>query len=122
MTAQDGVVFADAEERALQRQFEQAEQRFEVGLTAVTDVHEARAGYDNARARAIVSKNNLADAKEALYELTGQYFDDIDPNPPFGNNKNPQKIENGRKEKQVYFQVRHDQQKHIKILYSFFEI
>jgi outer membrane protein len=79
LTAQDGVIFAEAEEKALQRQFEQAEQRFEVGLTAVTDVHEARAGYDNARARAIVSRNNLADTKEALYELTGQYFDDIDP-------------------------------------------
>lgn len=79
LTAQDGVIFAEAEERALQRQFEQAEQRFEVGLTAVTDVHESRASYDNARARAIVSRNNLADTKEALYELTGQYFDDIDP-------------------------------------------
>ena len=43
LTAQDGVIFAEAEEKALQRQFEQAEQRFEVGLTAVTDVHEARA-------------------------------------------------------------------------------
>ncbi len=79
LSAQDGVIFAEAEEKALQRQFEQAEQRFEVGLTAVTDVHEARASYDNARARAIVSRNNLADTKEALYELTRQYFDDIDP-------------------------------------------
>ena len=79
LTAQDGVIFAEAEEKALQRQFEQAEQRIEVGLTAVTDVHEARASYDNARARAIVSRNNLADTKEALYELTGQYFDDYDP-------------------------------------------
>lgn len=79
LTAQDGVIFAEAEEKALQRQFEQAEQRFEVGLTAVTDVHEARASYDNARARAIVSRNELADTKEALYELTSQYFDDIDP-------------------------------------------
>ena len=79
LTAQDGVIFAEAEEKALQRQFEQAEQRFEVGLTAVTDVHEARASYDNARARAIVSRNSLADTKEALVELTGQYFDDYDP-------------------------------------------
>ena len=55
LTAIDGVTFAEAEELALQRQFEQAEQRFEVGLTAVTDVHEARASYDNARARAIVA-------------------------------------------------------------------
>ena len=74
----DGVTFAEAEEKALQRQFEQAEQRFEVGLTAVTDVHEARAGYDNARARAIVARNVLADAKEALKELTGEHFEAYD--------------------------------------------
>lgn len=79
LTAIDGVTFAEAEEKALQRQFEQAEQRFEVGLTAVTDVHEARASYDNARARAIVSRNNQADAQEGLRELTGQYFSVLDP-------------------------------------------
>jgi outer membrane protein len=78
LTLIDGVTFAEAEEKALQRQYEQAEQRFEVGLTAVTDVHEARASYDNARARAIVARNDLADAKEALKALTGQYFDEYD--------------------------------------------
>lgn len=78
LTNIDNVTFAEAEEEALQRQFEQAEQRFEVGLTAVTDVHEARASYDNARARAIVARNNLEDAKEALRELTGTYFEEYD--------------------------------------------
>ncbi len=78
LTLMDGVTFAEAEELALKRQFEQAEQRFEVGLTAVTDVHEARASYDNARARAIVARNNLDDAKEQLRVLTGQYFDNFD--------------------------------------------
>jgi len=78
LTLTDGVKFAEAEEKALQRQYEQAEQRFEVGLTAVTDVHEARASYDNARARSIVARNNLADAKEALRELTGTYFEEYD--------------------------------------------
>jgi len=78
LTLTDGVTFAAAEETAFQRQYEQAEQRFEVGLTAVTDVHEAKASYDSARARAIVSRNNLADAKEALRELTGTYFEDYD--------------------------------------------
>jgi outer membrane protein len=78
LTYTDGVTFAEAEEKAFQRQYEQAEQRFEVGLTAVTDVHEARATYDNARARAIVARNDLADAKEALRELTGQYFEQYD--------------------------------------------
>ena len=78
LTLTDGVTFAEAEEKAFQRQYEQAEQRFEVGLTAVTDVHEAKASYDNARARAIVARNNLADAKEALRELTGTYFEEYD--------------------------------------------
>jgi len=78
LTFTDGVTFAEAEEKAFQRQFEQAEQRFEVGLTAVTDVHEAKASYDNARARAIVARNNLADSEEALKQLTGQYFDKYD--------------------------------------------
>ena len=78
LTTQDRVIFAEAEERALQRQFEQAEQKFEVGLTAITDVYEARASYDNARARAIVARNELADAKEGLRQLTGQYFDEVD--------------------------------------------
>ena len=78
LTLTDGVTFAEAEEKAFQRQYEQAEQRFEVGLTAVTDVHEARASYDNARARAIVARNDLEDAKEALRELTGQYFEIYD--------------------------------------------
>lgn len=78
LTNIDNVTFAEAEEEALKRQFEQAEQRFEVGLTAVTDVHEARASYDNARARAIVARNSLEDAKQALLVLTGQTFEEFD--------------------------------------------
>ena len=78
LTLLDGVTFAEAEEKAFKRQFEQAEQRFEVGLTAVTDVHEARATNDNARERAIVARNDLEDAKEGLRELTGVYFEEYD--------------------------------------------
>lgn len=79
LTAIDGLTFAEAEEKALQRQFEQAEQRFEVGLTAITDVHEARAGYDIARARVIVARNTLDDAHEGLRELAGRYFEKLEP-------------------------------------------
>ena len=78
LTNMDALTFREAEEKAFKRQYEQAQQRFEVGLTAVTDVHEARASYDSARARAIVARNDLADAKEALHELTGQYFEEYD--------------------------------------------
>jgi len=76
LTALDSLRFAKAEETALRRQFEQAEQRFEVGLAAVTDVHEARATFDGAQARVILAENALDDAREALREISGQMFDD----------------------------------------------
>lgn len=72
LTAIDSLIFARADERAVKRQLDQAEQRFEVGLTAITDVHEARARYDVSRANAINAENALDDAREALAELTGQ--------------------------------------------------
>ena len=75
LTAIDSLRFARAEETALRRQFEQAEQRFEVGLSAVTDLHEARAAWDAARARVIVAENNLEDAREAMREITGTMFE-----------------------------------------------
>ena len=74
LTAIDGLVFARAERRAVKRQLDQAEQRFEVGLTAITDVHEARARYDSARAAAIAAENQLDDSRELLAEITGQYM------------------------------------------------
>jgi outer membrane protein len=77
LTALDSVTFANAEQTALRRQFEQAEQRFEVGLAAVTDVHEARAAFDGARARLILAENAFEDAKEALRETAGAYFENF---------------------------------------------
>lgn len=74
LTAIDTLVFSRAEERAVGRQLDQAEQRFEVGLTAITDVHEARARYDAARANAITAETALFDAREALAEITGEYL------------------------------------------------
>lgn len=75
LTAIDSVVFARAERKAVKRQLDQAEQRFEVGLTAITDVHEARARYDGARASAIAAENALDDAREVLAEITGRWID-----------------------------------------------
>ncbi|MBS3742963.1 MAG: TolC family outer membrane protein [Wenzhouxiangellaceae bacterium] len=79
LNAIDALRFAEAEEKALQRQYEQAEQRFEVGLSAVTDFLEAQASRDAARARTIVSENNLEDAREGIRELTGTMFESFKP-------------------------------------------
>lgn len=77
LRAEEALRFSEAEFRAIDRQLEQAQQRYEVGLIAITDVHEARASADAARARVIVARNQLDDAHEALFELTGRYFDDL---------------------------------------------
>lgn len=77
LLATDTLEFATAEQRAIGRQLEQAKARFEVGLIAITDVHEAQAGFDQARASAIAAANDLENAKEALREIVGEYSGDL---------------------------------------------
>jgi outer membrane protein len=82
---------AEAAETALKRQFDYADKRLEVGLAPITDVHEARAQYDSARANTIAQRNALADAYQALTEITGTQIrnlkglpDDFRPELPTG--------------------------------------
>jgi outer membrane protein len=68
---------AQTNEAAAKKQFDFADKRLEVGLAPITDVHEARAQYDQARANTIIAQNTLADAYQALTELTGQPVNDL---------------------------------------------
>jgi outer membrane protein len=72
LSAQDTLRFTEADVKAIERQLDQAKQRFEVGLIAITDVNEAQARYDQARADAIIAQNNLDDAVESLSEITNE--------------------------------------------------
>jgi outer membrane protein len=71
LTAIQSLSSSRAEERAVKRQLDLAEKRLEVGLAPITDVHEARARYDIARANTINAANTLDDSREALAEITG---------------------------------------------------
>jgi len=73
LAADDALEFAQAEKTAIEQQLTQSQQRFEVGLIAITDVEEARAGFDLATAQVIAAENNIAGAYEALREVTGTY-------------------------------------------------
>ncbi|MCK5715940.1 MAG: TolC family protein, partial [Thiomargarita sp.] len=73
LSAQDTLKFERIAKRAFKRQLEEAQQRFQVGLIAITDVEEAQAGYDLAIADEIQAKNDLDNAHEGLRELTGTY-------------------------------------------------
>ena len=72
LAAEDDLEFAIAERKAISEQLVQTEQRFNVGLIAITDVHEAQARFDQAVARAIVAENALAISNETLREITAQ--------------------------------------------------
>lgn len=72
LRAQDNLEASKAQERAFERQLEQTQQRFEVGLIAITDVYEAQAAYDLSQVNRIVDENNVAVALEQLSVLTGQ--------------------------------------------------
>ncbi len=77
LAAMDNLAFAEAEKNANLRQLEQARQRFEVGLIAITDVHESQAAFDAARALEIEARNQLSSAREALRVITGRYHETL---------------------------------------------
>lgn len=72
LRALDNLEASKAEERATKRQLEQTQQRFDVGLIAITDVHEARAVYDSTVVQRLTDEGNLGTSYESLSVLTGQ--------------------------------------------------
>ena len=66
LAAQDTLVFTNTDQAAIERQLEQAQKRYEVGLIAITDVHEAQARFDLAAAAQITAQNTVDSALAAL--------------------------------------------------------
>ncbi len=79
LTAESELTAAEAEKKAIERQLDQAQKRFEVGLVAITDVHEAQASFDLAVANELVAQNRILLAKESLSEITGDTHDSLNP-------------------------------------------
>ena len=74
LAAEDRLTSIHADRLAIARQLEQAKQRFEVGLIAITDVQESQAAYDQSIANEIQAKRELATARYFLREITGEYI------------------------------------------------
>ncbi|MCQ8104607.1 TolC family outer membrane protein [Methylomonas sp. SURF-2] len=77
LAAKDNLEFVMAEKTAIEKQLEQAKQRFDVGIIAITDVYEAQAGFDRAMAAVIEAENLLDNRKEALREIIGDNVVDL---------------------------------------------
>lgn len=78
LRAQDTLASTKAEEAAFKRQLDQANERFDVGLSDKTDVLEAQAGYDTARANRILAQRAVEDAFQALVTLTNREYASIE--------------------------------------------
>jgi len=72
LEAHDRLTAAQAEKEAVQRQLEQVQQRFDVGLVAITDLLESTAAYDNALVGVIEAEGRQMTSFETLLRLTNQ--------------------------------------------------
>ena len=68
---------ANAERDAVQRQLEQVQQRFDVGLVAITDVLEAQAAFDSSTVSVIEAEGAQSTSFETLLRLTGSPIQQI---------------------------------------------
>jgi len=77
LASQDDVDALQSALESVTHQLDQAEQRYQVGLIAITDVQEARAAHDSSAADVIAAKRQLSSSLEALREITGDLFDNL---------------------------------------------
>lgn len=74
LSAIDTLTFTEASKREIYRQLDQVTQKFNVGLTSITDVQNARAQYDQVVADEVSARNALNNALEALRQISGVYY------------------------------------------------
>ena len=78
LRAIDNLNASISEEKAIKKQLDQTRQRYEVGLSAITEVQEAQLAYDVSLAAKIRREGELFSSKEALNALIGREVLSID--------------------------------------------
>ncbi|MBT9597661.1 MAG: TolC family outer membrane protein [Vitreoscilla sp.] len=82
LSAQAALATTQANEAAFATQVKQAQDRFKVGLSAQVDLDQARAYHALARGSTVQAAQALADAREALAQITGQPPGELRPLAP----------------------------------------
>ncbi len=72
LESQDALSASNAERDAVGRQLEQVQQRFDVGLVAITDVLESTAAYDSSTVNVIEAEGAQSISFEPMLRLTGE--------------------------------------------------
>ena len=79
LRAQDNLAAAEAEVESVEQSLEQVRQRYEVGLSPVTELNEAQAAYDLSYVNLLDMQASLEISYEAMESLTGSVIKDVDP-------------------------------------------
>ncbi|OGV35452.1 MAG: hypothetical protein A3E88_05265 [Legionellales bacterium RIFCSPHIGHO2_12_FULL_35_11] len=79
LLARDTLAFSEAKKTANKRQFDQATQRFNVGVDAISSVYEAEAAFDQSTSEVIAAKNNLINMNQKLSAITNHIYDYLSP-------------------------------------------
>ncbi|MGH8370403.1 MAG: TolC family protein, partial [Gammaproteobacteria bacterium] len=77
LNARDTLAADQATKNALSKQLEQAKEKYQVGMSAVTDVQEAQAAYDQAVANEIGAQQQVITNEEQLRAITGEPVGDL---------------------------------------------
>ncbi len=78
LAANDTLETSSAEREAIGEQLEQSKERYNVGLSGITDVKEQQASYDIASADEIIARNDLANAREVLSVIIDLYSTNLE--------------------------------------------
>ena len=81
LTARDTLAADRAAKQANDKLLEQAKEKYQVGMSAVTDVQEAQAAYDQSVADEIGGQQQVINAEESLRAITGQPVTDLEEPP-----------------------------------------
>lgn len=79
LAAKDTVRADIAARDAFKGQLDEAQQRFNVGLSTITDVQQAQSSYDTSRATLIGDRRTLANQRQALAVIVGRYIPQLEP-------------------------------------------
>lgn len=73
MIAKSSLTTTQAQERSIKQRLDRVNAEFEVGVIAITDVHEAKASYDNAKVKVIIVTEQLRSHSAPYRHLHRRY-------------------------------------------------
>lgn len=77
LNAIDALEYLQAQKNAFKRQLDQTQQKYRVGLVAITDVQNVKANYDQTIAQLVTAHNTLNNRIENLRQVTGRFYSNL---------------------------------------------